>query len=318
MIVFLTTSMLTLAGSLMAQEGPYHAYFFEGDEVVFEFDIEYFEEATQPGSLWRTDFEDIEIRSIAVAGDFNNWSAEGWHMEKVGEGRFQLRKKIEDFDDEFRWEFKFVVNGKYWAEPSGQVAGKSTLAERNFFWKETYNLEMYTARPHPEADDCFFLGGHEDAESVVLSGNFNAWDESAFRMEKVDGGWETCLDLDAGRYEYKFIVDGQWLHDPLNPKTVKNQYHTLNSVYEVKREVRFELAGYEDAENVRLAGSFTNWEKGALRMHREGKAWVVSLPLTGGKHWYKFIVDGQWMTDPGNPIKEYDRGGHLNSVRMVE
>lgn len=162
------------------------------------------------------------------------------------------------------------------------------------------------------------MEGYEDAGNVILSGNFNAWDESAFQMKKVDGGWETCLDLNAGRYEYKFIVDGQWLHDPRNPHTIKNQYHTLNSVYEIKREVRFELAGFEDAESVWLAGSFTDWEEGALRMHREGKAWVASLPLTGGKHWYKFIVDGKWMTDPDNPVKEYDWDGHLNSVRMVE
>lgn len=82
----------------------------------------------------------------------------------------------------------------------------------------------------------------------------------------------------------------------------------LNSIYEIKRETQFRLSGFEDAEEVRLAGSFTDWENRALRMHREGKAWVVSLPLTGGKHLYKFIVDGEWITDPANPIKEYDWG----------
>jgi 1,4-alpha-glucan branching enzyme len=108
------------------------------------------------------------------------------------------------------------------------------------------------------------------------------------------------------------------MHDPSNPQTVKNQYATLNSVYEIKRETQFRLAGFEDAEEVRLTGSFTDWEDRALRMHREGKAWVVSLPLTGGKHLYKFIVDGNWITDPANPIKEYDWKGNLNSVKMVE
>ena len=302
---------------LQSQE-PYHAYFFEGDEVVFEFDIRYFEEASRAGAFWKTDFEDIDVESVAIAGDFNNWSADEWRMKKVGEGRYQLRKQIEDFEDAFRWEFKFVVNGKFWAEPSETIRNKGKTTPTGSFWQETYNMELYTARPDTTADDCFFLPGYPDAEKVVLSGNFNAWDESAFTMQKVDGGWETCLSLDAGRYEYKFIVDGEWMHDPSIPQTVKNQYATLNSVYEIKRETQFRLAGFEDAEEVRLTGSFTDWEDRALRMHREGKAWVVSLPLTGGKHLYKFIVDGNWITDPANPIKEYDWKGNLNSVKMVE
>ena len=45
--------------------------------------------------------------------------------------------------------------------------------------------------------------------------------------------------------------------------------------------------------------------------------WRVNIPLTGGKHHYKFIVDGQWLTDPSNPIIEDDGGGNLNSVLFV-
>ncbi|MBV6655081.1 MAG: hypothetical protein KI786_15050 [Mameliella sp.] len=296
----------------------YHTYFFEDDEVVFEFDLQYFKEGTRHGSLWRTDFEDIDVESVAIAGDFNDWSTDGWRMKKIGEGRFQLRKQIEDFDDAFRWEFKFVVNGKFWAEPSKDILKKTKTTQIGSLWKEVYNMELYTARQDSMANDCFFLPGYGEAKQVILSGNFNAWDESAFPMQKVDGGWETCLKLEAGRYEYKFIVDEKWIPDPNNPKVVPNQYATFNSVYEIKREVEFKLAGFTDAEQVQLAGSFTNWAEGAMRMHRAGNSWVVSLPMDGGKHLYKFIVDGEWMTDPENPIKEYDWGGNLNSVRMVE
>lgn len=316
--IYLSLCLLSLLQLPLLGQIPYHAYFFEGDEVVFEFDIQYFEEATRHGAFWRTDFDDIEVKSVAIAGDFNNWSTDGWRMKKIGEGRYQLRKRIEDFDDAFRWEFKFVVNGKYWAEPSEDIRNKHKTTQGGSFWKEIYNMELYSARPDSSANDCFFLPGYPDAERVILSGNFNAWDESAFAMKRVDGGWETCLSLNAGRYEYKFIVDGNWMTDPNNPKTIENQYATLNSIYDVRRETQFQLAGFEDAKKVELAGSFTDWENHPLRMHREGKSWVISLPLTGGKHLYKFIVDGNWMTDPNNPIKEYDWQGNLNSVRMIE
>ncbi len=317
----LTTSLFLLCCALLlnAQEDspPYHAYFFEGDEVVFEFDLRYFEEATQDGNSKRVDFDDFQIYKVAVAGDFNDWSREDWRMEQVSPGRYQLRKPIEAFNDAFRWEFKFIINGKYWAEPSARVRNRAAVTQHNWFWETAYNHELYTARPHPEGNARFFLPGYTEADEVLLTGSFSNWDEKGFTMQRTEGGWELQLELDPGRYEYKFIVDGEWMHDPANPNTVVNQYHTLNSVYEITKEVQFRLAGFAEAENVRLAGSFTDWAENARRMHREGNAWVVSLPLTGGKHLYKFIVDGEWMTDPANPLKEYDWHGHLNSVIMV-
>ncbi|MEM6516606.1 MAG: glycogen-binding domain-containing protein [Bacteroidota bacterium] len=38
---------------------------------------------------------------------------------------------------------------------------------------------------------------------------------------------------------------------------------------------------------------------------------------TAGKYHYKFIVDGKWMLDPKDPVKEGDGKGHINSVWMV-
>ena len=45
--------------------------------------------------------------------------------------------------------------------------------------------------------------------------------------------------------------------------------------------------------------------------------WVYNISLSGGKHHYKFIVDGEWITDPTNSVKEYDDDGNINSVCMV-
>lgn len=50
--------------------------------------------------------------------------------------------------------------------------------------------------------------------------------------------------------------------------------------------------GFEDVEEVYLVGFFIDWEDCVLRMYCEGKVWVVSLLLMGGKYLYKFIVDG--------------------------
>jgi len=73
-----------------------------------------------------------------------------------------------------------------------------------------------------------------DAKKVAVTGNFSSWDASGVSMKKIKGGvWKASVSLEPGKYEYKFIVDGQWMNDPSNNNTVKNQFGTLNSVKDV-------------------------------------------------------------------------------------
>jgi 1,4-alpha-glucan branching enzyme len=73
------------------------------------------------------------------------------------------------------------------------------------------------------------------AKQVSLSGEFNGWSLSATPMKRQDGGhWETTIALAPGRYQYKFVVDGEWIPDPLARENVWNQHGTLNSVLEVR------------------------------------------------------------------------------------
>jgi hypothetical protein len=73
------------------------------------------------------------------------------------------------------------------------------------------------------------------AKQVSLCGDFNGWATDATPMKRHDGGhWETTVALAPGRYEYKFVVDGEWIPDPLAHEHVWNQHGTLNSVIEVR------------------------------------------------------------------------------------
>lgn len=56
------------------------------------------------------------------------------------------------------------------------------------------------------------------ATSVFVTGSFNAWNITQHLMQKQpDGRWTMTLPLAPGRYEYKFVVDGEWVIDPANP-----------------------------------------------------------------------------------------------------
>jgi CubicO group peptidase (beta-lactamase class C family) len=79
----------------------------------------------------------------------------------------------------------------------------------------------------------------------------------------------------------------------------------------------FRLKGYENARFVNLAGTFNDWKPSTITCGRENSDWVCRVDLKPGKHLYKFIVDGDWITDPANPQTEGDGNGNNNSVVTV-
>lgn len=72
----------------------------------------------------------------------------------------------------------------------------------------------------------------EVGSSVSVAGSFNNWDPSASPMVDNPGGgkYSTVLKLSPGRYEYKFVVNGEWLVDPKCPDWAPNNCGSLNSV----------------------------------------------------------------------------------------
>jgi 1,4-alpha-glucan branching enzyme len=86
----------------------------------------------------------------------------------------------------------------------------------------------------PKALSVSFALHKPDAKRVSLCGDFNGWSPSATSMKRHnDGHWETTVALAPGRYQYKFLVDGDWLLDPAAQKNVPNEHGSLNSVVEV-------------------------------------------------------------------------------------
>lgn len=301
-----------------AQNSGVQGYKIEGDEVVFTFNKNDYEKLTPDNGGFQKDFEDLDIKSVVVSGNFNNWSKNKWTMTKIDETTYQLRKKLADFKDEFSWEFKFVINNELWAEPNGNVSNLEK-AVKNGQHLNVYNLKLFTAHPDENGNVRFRLRGYEDAKKVIVSGTFNRWNEDLFKMYKIKDGWEIILQLSPNEYQYRFIVDGHWMEDPTNPDKVPNEFGEYNSRIDVKKRVNFQLNGFENAQKVILAGDFNNWNEKQLVMNKSNDGtWNYAIPLSGGKYHYKFIVDGNWVLDPDNTVKEYDGNGHINSVCIIK
>ena len=81
---------------------------------------------------------------------------------------------------------------------------------------------------------CFGLT-HPTAQEVCIAGSFNDWHPSVTPMVRLDDGkWAKELALPPGRYEYRFVVDGQWVDDPSATELIPNPFGTANAVLEVR------------------------------------------------------------------------------------
>ena len=100
-------------------------------------------------------------------------------------------------------------------------------------------------------------------------------------------------------------------------KTVKSKAAKSEQIRRKRVTFRFKA---EKGADVRVAGSFNDWDPGArpLLPAKENGEYAVTILLPAGRHEYKFIVDGQWLSDTGCAESVPDGHGTLNSVVVIE
>ncbi len=94
--------------------------------------------------------------------------------------------------------------------------------------------ESPPAPPVPRLPRVRFTCRHAGASAVYLAGTFNQWQPTATPLRPAgEGLWEVELELPPGVYEYRFVADGVWFHDPAAAQHVPNPFGGLNSVVTV-------------------------------------------------------------------------------------
>jgi hypothetical protein len=101
-------------------------------------------------------------------------------------------------------------------------------------------------------------------------------------------------------------------------KTTEEKIEEVYGVRQVGPDVVF-AARFENAGRVLIAGDFNNWSPMSTPLQANGAPgkWTARLPLLPGRYRYRFVVDGQWVTDPHNDTVEANEYGELNNVVEV-
>jgi 1,4-alpha-glucan branching enzyme len=87
------------------------------------------------------------------------------------------------------------------------------------------------AQHQPAAQKVKIEYRNEKALAVSIAGTFNDWHPTATPMIALGAGrWAKELALPPGRYEYRLVVDGEWITDPASPEQAPNPHGSCNSV----------------------------------------------------------------------------------------
>lgn len=70
------------------------------------------------------------------------------------------------------------------------------------------------------------------ARQVYVSGSFNNWQKDKVQLSRVSeqGVWVGTLILPPGVYEYMFVVDGEWVVDPLARRYMEDGFGRKNAL----------------------------------------------------------------------------------------
>jgi hypothetical protein len=238
-------------------------------------------------------------RKVFLAGNFNDWRPFSLNMIKTQQGW-----ELPAYLPEGTHFYKFIVDQQWITDPANPD-------KRN---DSNGNLNSVIG-----IGDChlFKLKGYTQAKQVVLAGSFNRWRTDELLMQKMNDGWELSYILPSGTHEYKFIVDGSWIADPDNPcSTGSGEFK--NSVLAFHPNYSFVLKEFPEAREVMVSGSFNNWSSKGYRLYKQAGNWICPVYLAPGKYTYKFIVDGEWILDPGNKLWQENEYGTGNSVLWIE
>jgi 1,4-alpha-glucan branching enzyme len=112
------------------------------------------------------------------------------------------------------------------------ATGKSFRHHRLSTTKEYQNMFQLLSERCANGYKVLFTLETTSGRTVAVAGSFNDWDPAAAPMlrQKDSNVYQTELVLPPGEYEYKFVVDGEWLLDEANPSFYPNDFGTLNSV----------------------------------------------------------------------------------------
>ncbi len=151
---------------------------------------------------------------------------------------------------------------------------------------------------------------------IRIAGQMNDWNPDKNPMQFNGTIWETKIMMTPGNYQYKLVVDDEWISDPVNPDTVSNGIGGYNSLLRVGNMMSAErpfLYSLDASENTILIGGiervdevivfWQNYQLPESLLYTDSNSLIINLPRTASDENQSFIrVWGSNETGMGNDL----------------
>ncbi|WP_081943526.1 type I pullulanase [Caloranaerobacter azorensis] len=192
-------------------------------------------------------------------------------------------KLILNLEEPLKYDTTYTVN-----IPEGVVKGLDT-GTTNKQISFSFTTETAFRSPVVEKNEVTFIyKGDDNTKDVRVAGAFNNWaadGDNAILLDKGENNiWTKTLDIPTGVYGYKFIVDGNWILDPLNDKKIAGGYGDDSKL--IVPGIIIDTPGeVEKGDTVSLTAEFLNEDgnKGTVTPNWKLDKAVAGVTLDGNK-----------------------------------
>lgn len=158
-------------------------------------------------------YKNLNANSVYLAGDFNSWDSTKDAMIKGSDGVWTIELNLNPGE----YKYKFVVDGNWVADPSNQNQADDGYGGKNSVVKVPARVQSPVINGRSVTFNYLDLTGK--VQKVELAGSIldKDWKERKLLTRDGDKFTITLENIIPGTYQYKFIVDGNWTQDPVNP-----------------------------------------------------------------------------------------------------
>ena len=132
--------------------------------------------------------------------------------------------------------------------------------------------------------------------------------------------------------QYRLVVDGLWIPDPMNPNTTLDQEGNTLSVYRNNKPAErlqasptihpdgsVEFTFYHSPKaQISLAGDFNNWDPFMHGLEEiEPGVYSLHIRIPRGTYSYTYIINGTRVVDGLNPLMQAERDGEIASIFTI-
>ncbi len=192
-----------------------------------------------------------------------------------------------------------------------------TLAGLNL--KRTHPVEINALLTIFDSRTCFGKEVYEEVRGFFKEKLFKSIIHESVLLKEAAGAGKSIVQYDRGSGAFRdyFNLAVEYLERQLDRALPAKKLGWDNAVQshfgprKVHGGILFQTVS-KNARTVELAGDFNNWIPEPMISREEG-LWQKIIPITAGTYRYKYIIDGEWQVDPGQPFHQLNAFGTFDS-----